>query len=511
MRHPLWRFGAADAVFGLVLAMALVGGHTKFLNDPGTFWHVRLGRDVLKSGAVPRTDSLTFTRAGAPWVDQSWAFDAGLAWLVDHGGWSAAVAVSAFGFALVYRQLARGLIREGTTASVAVVVSVIAAGVGAIHFLVRPHLFTFAFVLWTLQACRSYHLRGAWRIATVPIVMIAWANLHGGFLAGPIIVATAGLGHAISGRWDRARGRRLGGFAVVFVLSLVAPLVNPYGFGLYGHVGDLLVSSGVTDLIHEYQPPPFGKGEARVLELVVLALIGLPVVSKARPSRYDLLHALVWLHFALTTIRHAPLFALAVAPMLADWIDGWASARAGRTVAPRFSPWPWLTGGVLAILVMSGVPVGRVDESHWPISALTTLDRQPAEARLFHEQDWGGLIVERSRSGRRSYIDDRFELFGRERVLEYVGALQGGPSWDALAGRERIGLVWVRPDRGLARRLAEARGWSVLHRDAVSVLYAKDEPGHPARRRGDLADYQRVKLPRIGHGPTASLSSRPRP
>src|SRR5438874_1973507 len=182
--------GVPDLVFLLVLVAVLIGGRTGFLNDPGTFWHLRLGREIARTGVVPRIDTLTYTRAGTVWVDQSWAFDLGLATLVDRWGWSAAVAATAIGLAAIYGALARGL------------------------------------------------------------------------------------------------------------------LLNPYGVGLYGHVAGVLVTSRVTDLISEYQPSPFGKAEARVLEWVVLALIALPVVSKARPTRYDLAHALVWLHFALTTIRH---------------------------------------------------------------------------------------------------------------------------------------------------------------------------------------------------------------
>ena len=47
--------------------------------------------------------------------------------------------------------------------------------------------------------------------------------------------------------------------------------LNPYGWDLYRHVGNLLVSSGVTSIINEYQSAPFGKPEARVLEMVLLA------------------------------------------------------------------------------------------------------------------------------------------------------------------------------------------------------------------------------------------------
>src|SRR3954468_6099037 len=249
-----WMPGVPDLVFGLILVVILIGGRTGFLNDPGTFWHLRLGREIIRTGDVPRYDTLTYTRVHVPWVDQSWAFDLGLALLVDHAGWTSAVAVTALGLAWLYGSLARGLLRDGRSPVVVVLVTVLATGVGAVHFLIRPHLFTLAFVLWTLRACQAQHERGGWSIASIPPLMVVWANLHGGFLAGPLIVLTAGFGHAISGSWDERRRRELVPFAAAFVASCLAPLVNPYGFGLYRHVGHLLVGSGVTEIIAEYQP-----------------------------------------------------------------------------------------------------------------------------------------------------------------------------------------------------------------------------------------------------------------
>ena len=91
----------------------------------------------------------------------------------------------------------------------------------------------------------------------------------------PVIVATAALGHAISGEWDAARRRNVLKFGVAALACAVAALANPYGFGLYRHVAHLLFSSGVTSLIVEYQPAPFGKPEAKVLEWVLLAFVAL--------------------------------------------------------------------------------------------------------------------------------------------------------------------------------------------------------------------------------------------
>src|SRR5512135_2365119 len=497
--------GAPDLVFGLVLASVMIGGSTGLLNDPGTCWHLRLGREIIRTGAVPRFDTLTYTRDHVAWVDQSWAFDLGLALVVDRWGWSAAIALTALALAGLYGALARGLLRNGNAPIVAVMTAVLAAGVGAHHFLVRPHLFTLMFVLWVARACRVQHERGGWAIAIVPGIMVAWANVHGGFLAGPVIVLTAALGHAASGPWDRARRVNVARFTAVFVLACLAPLINPYGPGLYRHVGHLLVGNGVTQLINEYQPIPFGKAEARVAEWVVLGLIALPSLSTRRLSRYDLAHILLWLHLALGTIRHAPLFALIAAPGLAGLIDGLPlSSRApGRGRVGR-SCWPWAAVAALALAVVGGVRLGGFSPKTWPLGALPILNGQPIAAPLFHEQDWGGMIEAECRPIRRAYLDDRFELFDKETILEYVDALQGGPKWEILRERERIALVWVRPERGLAGRLEADPLWSVLYRDRVSILFARRDV------RSDAASSV-ASLPALDEGSSHGGSSGNRP
>ena len=126
---------------------------------------------------------------------------------------------------------------------------------------------------------------------------------------------------------------------------------------------------------------------------------------------------------------------------------------------------------------MSGVTLGGFDQDKWPVAALATLNHQPTATRLFHEQDWGGLIAAECQPARRSYLDDRFELFGKEAILEYVDVLTGGPVWDTVRDRDRIEMVWLRPDRGLAKRLLKDPGWEVLYRDKVSILFRQGTTG----------------------------------
>jgi hypothetical protein len=470
------RPGACDVVFVLVLVSVLIGGRNRLLNDPGTFWHVQLGRDIARTGHVPIDDTLTFTHQHDRWVDQSWLYDLGLAWVVDHGGWSTTALATALILAALYAAIAHGLMAEGRSPLVALVVAILASGVGATHFLVRPHVLSLGFVWLTFRVCQLQHERGGWWVASTPVITAVWANIHGGFLAGPILVFTAAAGHLVSGPWDRKRLRASLAFMAAGGACLAAALVNPYGVGLYRHVVGLLFSSGVTGLIEEYQPIPFGTGDARVVEWVILGLIALPTVCSARMSRFELVHTLVWLHLALASVRHAPIFAIVAAPGLARVLDGLVSSRTSSAVS-----WSWPIASVIVSIVLAvgagrGVSYGRLDPGHWPLSALPVLDRLPVESRLFHEQDWGGLVESECRPRRRAFIDDRFELFGRREIFRYLNAVQGGPDWETIRDEQSIGLVWLRPDRGLVRRIEADPSWRLRHRDAVSVLFEKTQP-----------------------------------
>ena len=44
-----------------------------------------------------------------------------------------------------------------------------------------------------------------------------------------------------------------------------------------------------------------------------------------------------------------------------------------------------------------------------------------------------------------------------------------------MRNRDKIAMVWVRPERGLAKRLLKDPGWSVVYRDKVSILFREGD------------------------------------
>ena len=99
-----------------------------------------------------------------------------------------------------------------------------------------------------------------------------------------------------------------------------------------------------------------------MLEMVVLALIGAAgVVGHARSIAITWPIVLVWLHLALTSIRNAPLFALAAAPALAApprRPASLGSLEAGRSRAGSRVWIPAIVGDGARTAVIAGVPLG---------------------------------------------------------------------------------------------------------------------------------------------------------
>ena len=150
------------------------------------------------------------------------------------------------------------------------------------------------------------------------------------------------------------------------------------------------------------------------------------------------------------------------------------SCRSNWIEAGRRPCWvPGIVAGML-ILVVAGISLGGFDAANGRSLRLATLNRQPCSSRLFHEQDWGGLIEAECRPARPTYLDDRTRFTARNRSSNTSmcspAARHGTP---CATFRDRIDLVWVKPDRGLAKRMLKEPGSAVLT-GRGSVLFGRE-------------------------------------
>jgi hypothetical protein len=513
--RPVWYLPTvADMVFLVIVVVALRLGQTALLNDPGTPWHVKVGLAVWESGP-PHTDTYSYTRGGEPWVSQAWLWDAVMAVLYRAWSWNGVVVAAALVLGLAYRSLFRFVLSAPANVAWAAGLTLLAAGCGSPHWLARSHLLSLWFMVLTFRWCVDFHRSGSRTIWAIPPLMALWSNVHGAFLAGLVVIGCSLLGQLLSVPRDSTWRQRVKGFGLVLVASVVATLVNPYGWKLHAHLGDLLFSSGLRDLIDEWRAPDFQAAESRPLEALLLLSIGLLAVGRRRISIFPLLHLVVWVHFGLLAVRQVAFAAVVAVPVLGEltfdlwpalrdqfglgsrfrWVEEFgrrASEWAAIERAARWPIWTFVFGTLTVLLTALGISVpalglgsARFSTTRWPAAAIERLNSEPTDGPLFNDLNWGGYLILHTDPPRAVFTDDRFELYGRDFLEKYLDALQYGPAWNELLERHHFELVLIRPDVPLARVLRESPAWEVLHADHVAILFRIRPPLRLASHESD--------------------------
>jgi hypothetical protein len=501
------RLGVADLVFLFTALVVLRGARHTMLDDPGLGWHLRNIDAMRAAGGWLYEDPFTEPGEGPPrpWRTNQWLGELPL-WL----GWRLAglegiAAVNALAIALMARCLYRMLLADGLPWPVAVLWTALAALGTSCSWSARPNVFTVLFVLLTARACEQFHQGRLSRRGTLWLLPLfaAWANVHGGFVAGLVLLAATLLIEAAlsvlaltAGARAAARGKAAH-LALLLGGAFLATLVNPYGPSLYGWVFQLLGEPYFMGLHQEWRSPDFhGKGALR-FELLMLLFPALLALTRRRPNAVELGLSVLWLHFALTGFRYVALWVVVAAPLLARSSAAipWLLAQARRlqlsaegdglfATRPGPAPWAWTAAFALGLLGWAVGLEGRFARHKPEIIAAPALDhflevhaewRQAHGRRpvVFHSYDWGGYLTWHGWPEVRNWIDDRNEVQGKERIQEYFEVLKTHPGWEGKLDRAGVDLICIESGAALAYRLAESKAWKERYRDDYAVIFER--------------------------------------
>ena len=508
---PTWLF------LGVWLVL-MIGGRSRFFQDPGTFWHVAVGDRIIESGFF-ETDPYTFTFAGKTWIPHQWLGECSMAVLNRVGRFDTLLLATATLLAAVFTGLGVRLLRAGFHVSVVAVL--VACGVAASsgHFHVRPHLATIAgmaVVFVYLTDVENGRLSVGRLVWLIPVFWL-WANTHGGALGGLATFAMAVGGwvaNRVLGRASPIQSRRDFGRALLIWLGCVAVcFVNPYFHRLPLAWIEIYQMSSLPDIIKEHSR--LDPREWTGLSVIAFGVVycGLLLTVPIRQWRVSWLLPVVWFALACMRVRHAPLFAVGALVGIADLFpmtrlaatlvrkksdlyappasdpDGDSARESGR---PFVIPAALMLAAVLLQAVGATVPVlGRgwaaLDPTVWPVELLPELRElersRPPGTRVFCEYAYGGFLIYHS-PGYRVFIDDRCELFGDDFLRRFVltrEALTLGlydhPGWPFAEWQQEYGsfdLALVETGGGFDVALAVMpQAWEVVRRTETATLYQK--------------------------------------
>jgi hypothetical protein len=457
-----------------VYALFLLAGN-RLLIDPDTMWQITVGQWILDHRAVPETDVYSFTMRGQPWISTQWLAQVAYAKAYAVAGWSGPVVTAAAAIALTFAVLARFLSRRLSESTTLVFIAA-ALALTVPHLLARPHVLALpVMVAWGGGLIAAADRRGAPSFWLLPL-MALWANLHGGFVFGLVLIAPVAL-DAVLGAEPRERKSLALRWAAFAVAALVASCCTPYGWNSLLASQKILDLGGALPLIMEWRPANFGSLGA--FEVCLLLGIGLALFRgvKLPPLRIVLLLGL--LHMALSQERSAEILAL-LAPLflaapLAKQIGGLELSNSNATAPMRGALF-----ASVAIALMAGTfayaSVHRF-EPHTrgsPVAAVAALKKLNL-ARVFNDYDFGGYLIA---NGVAPFIDGRTELYGEKFFVDHNAAsgLMEPENLFRLLEAYSIEATLMRTQSAATKLLDHIDGWQKVYADDIATIHLR-KPG----------------------------------
>ena len=483
--------GPADILFVLMLAALPLARGWQAINTDGDLGrHLRVGREILANGLF-FTDRFSWTMQGQPFVPYEWLSE--ILFALSHqwaGFWGVLVlcgiVVGATAWLLMVwfrRMEVDPLLAFLATAAVGVA--------GSFHWLARPHLWsllgTVAVLVLVASAPRrrgaAMARRTLWRpLLPTTLVFAVWANLHGGFLFGLVLLALLALGEALDWWIGSRSGTPEGRFQTFAILGagVVGSCMNPVGPLLLGHVLAYLDNSWLVAMTMEYRSPDFHLWWGKVLLALLSGSVAAVALSRRQVPFRVLVPFLATMAFALHSARNVPLWALSGFPLLVAHLDAdWRALRTGVLARARASfesaeqhsaigLWS-IASGMIALVLARTAPIHPgFDPNVFPVAAVAQARAEGVHGRIFNELAWGGYILY-AWPEQQVFVDAQTDFYGEELSKDYLSIRNADPGWMERLNVWGASIVLVPDDAPLARAIVRDAEWKNRRTEGVTL------------------------------------------
>ena len=381
-------------------------------------WHYRYGEYFFTHHQILRHDIFSWTMPGYEWVNHSWLYDLVLYVLYTRTGFiglsvaGALIGVITFRLCIHRVHLAFWQIAVLAMFFAALTKDILIQGIR-----------TQVVGLLLLAILGDLLLRQrdgrTWPYLALPPLFCLWANLHGSFLLGLVVVGVFVGWEAIS---TSLRGaslpRRWFYFAASLVASFAATLINPFTYGVYLEARRHFGNPHLTYVI-EWLPPNFSELVGMVFITYTLLVAYGGVARRRLDDVPQLLIAAGTFYMGVTSRRHVAVFVILTLPYAALAIR---EVRVRTESVARAA----IAAAVVAVIGVSmwGKRTDLIDFAH---SSMVTycvygpscsegmaeyLLKNPPVGRGFNFYDWGGFLIGRGVQTK-LFIDGRMHLWER--------------------------------------------------------------------------------------------------
>jgi len=445
-------------------------------------WHLAAGDLIRERGNIPFQDPWSFTLQDKQWYNLSWLWDVIASVLFQYTGFSGLIFFIVACGAFIVHYLASTCLSSGASA-VAVCISVFSACLLYPSFATPPNIYLAASPnTATMLFCVIFYaecLRRT-RCFLLPVIMALWANLHGGFLLGFLIVGIFCCAALLRRDWASFKTYSFAGIGCV-----VAIFINPLGWHIYDGVAATLghfVQASITEWLpyHENITVP-GNLPASVPGLLyILLFIGLELGfrgSRGIPLESRLLSWL-FLFLGLYQFRYMSFFFIFSTVPLALHVDRLLRGRLNNLQVQKSLLAAGIAGACALPLTFAQIKPAFALPEMLSEQDARYLRTHLSHARLLNNWNVGGLLIFRTRGIVPVFVDGRGATAYPDTLLrDYFKLAEweiDEAAWDAVLEKYQIDAVlWVKAHEALRRFLVDKRGWKEEYAGLYESVYVK--------------------------------------
>jgi len=348
----------------------------------------------------------------------------------------------------------------------------------------------------------GYRLR---LVIELPVFMLLWANLHGGFLLGSLILAVYATAETAATLLRRQSVKPLIFIWCMVGIAILATLLSPNGALTY--IEFVSFTGGVIQQkTSEYLSPWVLAQNGAIIYwpyFIFTALCAVVLAFRAaRMPATKLMLILALFIISVTAFRYVPLFIAGTSILLLTELDVLARTirwtRLVTTVGSIVLACYLFFSAILAYPTAVEALVDKaVNENRFPIAAVDFINENRISGVVFNHFNWGGYLAWRQSDSLRTFVDGR--SLNMPLFHEYTRVLWLPNKMQSILDRRGVNLIVIprlNPFTGelyaLTDFLWREKSWELVYRDSTGMVLVRQADYPNLTRLGKSLIYQDV-------------------
>ncbi len=482
-----------NIVFVSIFLVLVFGTGNGLLYDGDTGYHIRTGEEILRTWGIPTHDLYSAHVPPLRWTTHEWLAEVIMASVFKLSGLTGLVLCFAVLLSAIHWLLFLILRSKSENLVLVTLIAFLATASSSNHWLARPHVFSLLFTLVWCYLLDRFQYQNDRTLRFLPVSMLFWVNLHGGFIIGLVLLLvylTGNFIHSFFGlpqesRENRKKAKLLLG---VFFITILTCLINPFGYKILLFPFTLASDRFVMDHVTEFMSPNFH--EALPFKYMLLAIIGTLALSRTPFNLIEVGLLLLLSYMTLYSARHVSLFAIVISPLLLKsseqvyaalpgWIIKFCQTRNQNLaqIDKKVTGYIWPATSILCVITLAifGNLKFEFNDKRFPVAAVEFLKHETLQGKMFNNDEFGDYMIYKVWPKYRVFMDGRSDMYGAKLGASYLTVANVLPGWKEVLSRHNISWIIFDTNSALTAALADDSAWQAIYSDKVASIFLRKD------------------------------------